>query len=82
MLQVTTQYTPESPSHLIYCGKLEQATRSLQWLRGDSVDVSRELATIQINVQKSRLRRGKVRLTRSALVTPAVNSRCRQYLYN
>ena len=53
-LQVTTQYTPESPSHLVYCGKLDQAARSLQWLRGDAVDVSRELATIQINVQRSR----------------------------
>ena len=61
MLQVTTQYTPESPSHLIYCGKLEQAARSLQWLRGDTVDVSRELATIQINVQRSR--QEKVRLS-------------------
>ena len=61
MLQVTTQYTPESPSHLIYCGKLEQAARSLQWLRGDTVDVTRELATIQINIQRSRQQ--KVRLT-------------------
>ena len=61
MLQVTTQYTPESPSHLIYCGKLEQAARSLQWLRGGTVDVPRELATIQINIQRSRQQ--KVRLT-------------------
>lgn len=61
MLQVTTQYTPESPSHLVYCGKLDQAAASLQWLRGDTVDVTRELATIQINVQRSR--QEKVRTT-------------------
>ena len=66
MLQVTTQYTPESPSHLIYCGKLEQAARSLQWLRGDTVDVTRELATIQINIQRSRQQ--KVRLTTYSLI--------------
>ena len=54
MLLVTVQYTPETPSYLVYSGKLEQASRSLQWLRGDAVDVSDELATIQINVDRSR----------------------------
>ena len=38
----------------MYCGKLEQAARSLQWLRGDSVDVEAELANIQTNIETSR----------------------------
>ena len=43
----------------MYCGKLEQAARSLQWLRGDAVDVEAELANIQTNIETSR--RQKVR---------------------
>ena len=38
----------------MYCGKLEQAARSLQWLRGDAVDVEAELANIQTNIETSR----------------------------
>ena len=54
MLLVTVQYSPETPSYLMYCGKVEQARASLQWLRGDSGDVSEELAVIQINIDKTR----------------------------
>ena len=54
MLLVTVQYTPETPSYLVYCGKMEQATRSLQWLRGDAVDVTEELVTIKMNIERSR----------------------------
>ena len=54
MLLVTVQYSPETPSYLMYSGKQDQAQRSLQWLRGGEVDVSEELAVIQINIDKSR----------------------------
>ena len=54
MLLVTVQYSPETPSYLMYCGKVDQATASLQWLRGGQVDVSQELAVIQINIDKTR----------------------------
>ena len=54
MLLVSVQYTPETPSFLVYSGKIQQAERSLQWLRGDAVDVSEELSTIQINIERSR----------------------------
>ena len=54
MLLVTVQYSPETPSYLMYCGKVEQARASLQWLRGESVDVSEELAVIQMNIDKTR----------------------------
>ena len=54
MLLVTVQYSPETPSYLMYCGKVEQARASLQWLRGEEGEVSEELAVIQINIDKSR----------------------------
>ena len=54
MMLVTVQYAPETPSYLVYSGKMEEAERSLQWLRGDVVDVSAELATIQVNIKNSR----------------------------
>ena len=55
MLLVTVQYVPETPSYLLYSGRVEEAEKSLQCLRGDMVDVSTELATIQVNIQNSRL---------------------------
>ena len=55
MLLVSVQYTPETPSYLVTRGRVEEASRSLQWLRGDLTDVREELATIQINVERSRL---------------------------
>ena len=54
MLLVTVQYSPETPSYLMYCGKVEQARASLQWLRGEEGDVTEELAVIQINIDKTR----------------------------
>ena len=54
MLLVTVHYAPETPSYLLLTGQVEKAERSLQWLRGGSVDVSTELATIQVNIQASR----------------------------
>jgi MFS family permease len=54
MLLVTVHYAPETPSFLLYSGQVEKAERSLQWLRGGAVDVSGELATIQVNIQASR----------------------------
>jgi len=55
MLLVTVQYAPETPSYLVYSGQLDEAEKSLQWLRGDVTDVSAELATIQVNINNSRL---------------------------
>ena len=54
MLLVTVQYAPETPSYLVYSGRITDAEKALQWLRGDVVDVSTELATIQVNIQNSR----------------------------
>jgi sugar porter (SP) family MFS transporter len=55
LLLVTVQYVPETPSYLVYSGRIEEAERSLQWLRGDLVDVSSELATIQLNIHTARV---------------------------
>ena len=57
LMLVTVQYVPETPSYLVYSGKLAEAERSLQWLRGDMVDVSSELSTIQVNIQSARTER-------------------------
>ena len=55
MMLVTVQYAPETPSYLILSGKLEEAERSLQWLRGEVVDVSSQIATMQVNIKTSRV---------------------------
>ena len=51
MMLITVQYAPETPSYLVYSGNVEEAEKSLQWLRGDVMDVSSELATMQLNIQ-------------------------------
>ena len=46
---------PETPSYLVYSGRMRQAEHSLQWLRGNMVDVSSELSTIQLNIHNARI---------------------------
>ena len=54
LMLVTVQYVPETPSYLVFSGRMEEAERSLHWLRGDLVDVSSELSTIQVNIHSAR----------------------------
>jgi len=54
MMLITLQYIPETPSHLVYSGRVEEAEQSLLWLRGDNADMSAELATIQVNIRRGR----------------------------
>jgi len=52
MLIVTMQYTPETPSYLVYSGQIARAERSLQWLKGEMADVSTELGILQLNIRR------------------------------
>ena len=54
MLLLTVQYTPETPSYLVYSGQMHRAERSLQWLKGDNVDVSGDLGILQVNIRHMR----------------------------
>ena len=47
-------FCPESPVWLLQCQKEVEAKRSLQWLRGDQLDIELELAAMKENVEKSR----------------------------
>ena len=52
MLMLTVQYTPESPSYLVYSGQIEAAEKSLEWLKGYHSDVSHELGTLRTNIDR------------------------------
>lgn len=43
MLFLGTLFIPETPSYLVLNGEDDEAARSLQWLRGDHVDITHEL---------------------------------------
>lgn len=43
MLFLGTLFIPETPSYLVLNGKDEEAASSLQWLRGEQVDIRHEL---------------------------------------
>lgn len=43
MLFLGTLFIPETPSYLVLNGKDDEAATSLQWLRGDHVDIRHEL---------------------------------------
>jgi SP family facilitated glucose transporter-like MFS transporter 8 len=46
-------FVPESPYYLLAKGKREEATKALQWLRGQSrVGVQAELNDIQVTLHK------------------------------
>lgn len=52
----TILYLPETPSYLVLTGRIEEAAKSLQWLKGGTYyEIQKELATIKNNVMKSRL---------------------------
>ncbi|KAL5281186.1 hypothetical protein ACFFRR_004917 [Megaselia abdita] len=53
MLFVTVIYIPETPSFLVLKGRMEDAFRSLQWLRGPHKNVNIELETIKLNIQST-----------------------------
>lgn len=46
MLFLGTLFIPETPSYLVLNGKDEEAASSLQWLRGEHVDIRHELQVI------------------------------------
>lgn len=46
MLFLGTLFIPETPSYLVLNGKDDEAANSLQWLRGDHVDIRHELQVI------------------------------------
>jgi facilitated trehalose transporter len=59
MLLVTVQYTPETPSYLVYTGRIAEAEKSLQWLKGGgddvtAADVSVDLSVLQANIRRMR----------------------------
>ena len=60
MLLVTVQYTPETPSYLVYSGRIAEAEKSLQWLKGGgdgaatAADVAVDLAVLQTNIRRMR----------------------------
>ena len=69
MLLVTVQYTPETPSYLVYSGRISEAEEALQWLKGEVADVSAELGILQDNIRR---RREQGRGCRSVLVPQLV----------
>jgi len=46
MLFLGTLFIPETPSYLVLNGKDDEAANSLQWLRGEHVDIRHELQVI------------------------------------
>ncbi|XP_017762218.1 PREDICTED: facilitated trehalose transporter Tret1-2 homolog, partial [Eufriesea mexicana] len=54
MLFLGTLFIPETPSYLVLNGKDDEAANSLQWLRGDHVDIRHELQVIKTNILASR----------------------------
>ena len=52
MLILTMQYTPETPSYLVYSGQIDRAEKALEWLKGSSKDISSDLSTLQTNINR------------------------------
>lgn len=50
MLFLGTLFVPETPSYLVLNGKDEEAASSLQWLRGEHVDIRHELQVIRASL--------------------------------
>ncbi|XP_072946399.1 facilitated trehalose transporter Tret1-like [Epargyreus clarus] len=79
LLFIALLFIPETPSFLLLRGREEDASDSLQWLRGPDSDIRQELATIRTNILASKQyhdgRAGKLkvllskRLTRPVLIT-------------
>lgn len=66
MLFLGTLFIPETPSYLVLNGKDDEAANSLQWLRGDHVDIRHELQVTFSNSRATiRLRAGGFDSTRN-----------------
>jgi len=60
MFAVSFFFFPESPYHLLAKGKREEATKALQWLRGQSrMGVQAELNDIQVTLHKGHIKLNK-----------------------
>ncbi|KAF7381244.1 hypothetical protein HZH68_016119 [Vespula germanica] len=69
MLFLGTLFIPETPSYLVLNGKDEEAASSLQWLRGEQVDIRHELQVIKTNILASRAKQYGLTL-KSSMLTP------------
>ncbi|XP_035724804.1 facilitated trehalose transporter Tret1-2 homolog isoform X1 [Vespa mandarinia] len=67
MLFLGTLFIPETPSYLVLNGKDEEAASSLQWLRGEQVDIRHELQVIKTNILASRAKQYGLK---SSMLTP------------
>ncbi|KAK2582894.1 hypothetical protein KPH14_008968 [Odynerus spinipes] len=69
MLFLGTLFIPETPSYLVLNGKDEEAASSLQWLRGEQVDIRHELQVIKTNILASRAKQYGLTF-RNSMMTP------------
>lgn len=53
-LLIAAYYVPETPSCLSLRGMEDEASESLQWLRGEETDVRQEWNTMQANVRRQK----------------------------
>ncbi|XP_076226371.1 facilitated trehalose transporter Tret1-2 homolog isoform X1 [Nomia melanderi] len=69
MLFLGTLFIPETPSYLVLNGKDDEAANSLQWLRGDHVDIRHELQVIKTNILASRAKQYELTF-KNSMFTP------------
>ncbi|XP_076659270.1 facilitated trehalose transporter Tret1-2 homolog isoform X1 [Halictus rubicundus] len=69
MLFLGSLFIPETPSYLVLNGKDNEAANSLQWLRGDHVDIRHELQVIKTNILASRAKQYELTF-RNSMFTP------------
>lgn len=69
MLFLGTLFIPETPSYLVLNGKDEEAASSLQWLRGEHVDIRHELQVIKTNILASRAKQYELSF-KNSMFTP------------
>ncbi|KAG7203031.1 hypothetical protein KM043_010156 [Ampulex compressa] len=69
MLFLGTLFIPETPSYLVLNGKDDEAAGSLQWLRGEHVDIRHELQVIKTNILASRAKQYELTF-RNSVFTP------------
>ncbi|XP_077278581.1 facilitated trehalose transporter Tret1-2 homolog isoform X2 [Temnothorax americanus] len=69
MLFLGTLFIPETPSYLVLNGKDDEAANSLQWLRGEHVDIRHELQVIKTNILASRAKQYELTF-RNSMFTP------------
>ncbi|KYN06045.1 Facilitated trehalose transporter Tret1-1, partial [Cyphomyrmex costatus] len=69
MLFLGTLFIPETPSYLVLNGKDDEAANSLQWLRGEHVDIRHELQVIKTNILASRAKQYELSF-KNSMFTP------------